>query len=186
MLVLRDAGLHRVQLGQPAGAAELAAAATDAVHSLRFVAHADVPHVHARAEEPFELPNETAEIHALFSGEVDREPLLVPLPLGVRDFQVQSERAHLLNRPRANVVFVRTLLRGTGNLVAVRGAHRLSQRIGACLAVRCASLALEREIAGGVHAAEILAAFHLDDDGSLQHRSVLEWPFEELAAVSLE
>ena len=186
MLILGDTRLHRDQLRQPAGAAELAATAADAVHALGFIAHADVPHMHARTKRAFELPDELPEVHALLRREEHGEAFFVQLPLGIGNLQVEPERADLLDGAHPHVVLVRTLLRGARDLVAVRGAHRLTQGIGARLAMRRAGFALEGEVPGGMDMTEILAAFDFHDNGRRYGGSVFKRPVEELAPISLE
>ena len=96
-LILRDAEVHRAQLGQPRRRAVLAAAAADAVEPLGFVAHADLLQLDARAEHRRELAHERAEVDALLGREVERELLAIPLPLGVG--QLHDELVRLARAP---------------------------------------------------------------------------------------
>src|ERR1019366_1216599 len=110
-LVLRDARLDGAQFRKPAGAAVLSRATANAVEAPRLVPHADVPHLHARAEQSLELVDELAEIDALLGREIDRELLAVPLPLGVGYLQLELLGADLLDGPAPHGVLVGSQLR---------------------------------------------------------------------------
>ena len=68
----------------------------------------------------------------------------------------------------------------------VRRGGRVGERAVGESAVGDAGVALERELAGGVHAAEVLAAIALDDHGRAAARRLGAVPAEEVAAVALE
>ena len=111
-LCLREREADGSPLGQPTGDAELAAAATDAIQTLGFVARADLAQLDARAKQARQVPHERAEVDALLGGEVDRELALIPLPFGVGHLHRQVVLAHPVANRAAHVFFINTEVRG--------------------------------------------------------------------------
>ena len=185
-LILCGARLHGAQFGEPRRRAELAAATSDAIETTRFVAHADVPHVHARREALLQATDELAEVHALLGGEEDRQLTTIPLPLGVGDLEVELEFARELNRRLAHGMFIGAETHGAVDFLRRRNAHDGRQLLRRCLAVRGPGFALVGELADAVHATEILAAIDRDNHRRLQRRRLLRLKLEEDAPIALE
>src|SRR5260370_30843110 len=81
VLVLCHRQAHRPQLGEPAGAAVLTAAAAHTREAPRFIAGADLPEVDAGAIQTREVAHEYAEVHSLVCREVDGNLAAGPPPL---------------------------------------------------------------------------------------------------------
>jgi hypothetical protein len=211
VLVLGDVQVHRAELGEPGRRAVLAAAAADAREALGLVAHADLLELDARAEVRGQVAHEGAEVDALLGREVERELAAVPLPLGVGDLHGERVQPHALGAlPARRVVEGREVAgarlvgggggaqhaalragavareRGGDAGAVVRRGGRVGERAVGEGAVGDAGVALERELAGRVHAAEVLAAVALDDHGRAAARRLGAVPAEEVAAVALE
>src|SRR5690606_9130370 len=105
-LVLGEAQVDGPRFGEPGAAAEFAAAATDAAEPGRLVAPADLPHLDPGAIPGGEFAHQRAEVDPPFRGEIDREPVPIPLPFGVGDPHLQPG----LGGPRCDVTAHRILL----------------------------------------------------------------------------
>ena len=185
-LVFGDTRFDGAQIREPAGAAQLAPAAADPVETPRFVADANVPHLHARAEFAFELADEVAKVDTRFGGEVDGEPSAVELPLGVRDLHVELLRSCFFDRASAHGVFVFAQQTGAFNLLAVGEAHGGAEWPRRFFAVRGAGLPSRGEFASGVHATEVFATVGFDDDPGFLGGWFVERPVKELPPVAFE
>ena len=185
-LVLGGTRLDRAQFGEPRGGAELASATANAIEPAGLVAHADVPHVHARRETPLKPPHEFAKVHAIFGGEKTGELAAVPLPLGVADLEVELQFAGNLNGRLTHSVLVGAEAYGAIHFLRRREAHNQRQLVRRCLAVRGARLALLGELAGAVHASQVLAPIYGDDDSGLERGRGLAAPLVEDATIALE
>ena len=122
-LILGDARLDGSQVREPAGAAELAAAAADPVEAAGFVAHADVPHVHACRACRFDLADQRTEIDAFLGGEIHREALAVELPFDVRDLHLEVEGPDHVDRLTPDGFLIRPEFRRARDRIRPRRLH---------------------------------------------------------------
>src|SRR3990172_9247650 len=90
VLGLRHLHRDRLELPEPGGAAELAAARADPVHHLGGVAGADLAHLDAGAELAGQIPDQLPEIHAVFRVEQDGHAPAVGLDVHVHHLQVEA------------------------------------------------------------------------------------------------
>src|SRR5690606_18685515 len=101
-LVLRELEADGLQLAQPRGAAQLAAAPADAAQQRGLVADADLLGLDARADRAVEVAHELAEVDPPFRREEDRELVPVELPLGLAHLHLEAVVRDLLARDAAN------------------------------------------------------------------------------------
>ena len=89
-----------------------------------------MPHLHAGAEQPLELAHELTEIDPLLGGEIERQFLLVPLPLGVGDFHLQPLGPNFFDRALPDVVIVGAQMRGLRDVVRGGQTEDALQQVG--------------------------------------------------------
>src|SRR5256884_4384910 len=106
VLILGERQAYGPELRQPARAAVLAAAPAHAVEPFGFVARPDLAQLDARVEQARQVPHQRAEVHALLGREVDRELLLVPLPLGIGDLHREIVLAHAIHHLAAHLLLI--------------------------------------------------------------------------------
>ena len=164
VLVLGERQADRPELRQPARAAVLAAAAAHPVQPLRLVARADLAQLDARAKRAREIAHQGAKVHTLLGGEVHRELLPVPLPLGIGDLHGEGVPVHLLHHAAPDIVFFAVQLLGLRG-VDGGGASEHSSRY-AHVAEHLRILAREVLGADGGHR----AGAHVGDVGGIDDR----------------
>src|SRR5512143_2952583 len=190
VLVLGDGEVDRPQLGKPAGAAILPAAAADAGEPSRLVARPDLAQLDARPEDGGEVAHQGAEIHPLLGREVQRELAAIPLPRGVGDLHRQVVRPDPVASRAPRRVFLGVQLLGLlhvggGGAAQHVALHRRGD-IGKRAAAAAARTLLEGHLAEGRHAAQVLAPLDLDDDGVVESQGLGRIPVEVLLPVALE
>ena len=120
LLLLRHLDRHRLERRQKRRAAERTAARAVAADHLRFVAHADLPHLDARAELRRELAHELAEIDAAFGREIEDQPRTVERLLDARELHAEAALADLQRRDPVRVTLALLVLQPHDDVV-VRG-----------------------------------------------------------------
>ena len=166
ILLLRHADGHRLEVPEERRAAERPAAAADAAHELRLVAHADLPQLDARAEHGREILDELAEIDAAIGREIEHDLVHVERVLDIDELHRELVLRNLLLADRERlfrahlVVFdflhvlrrrdavndlqrrrdfaVRDLARADDSLAALDAARRLDDDLVALLDVEAA------------------------------------------------
>lgn len=128
-LVLGDLEPDGAQLREP-GAAQLAPAAPDPVEPLGLVADPDLAQFDARAERRREVAHQVAEVHAPLGGEVDREPVAVPLPLRVAHLHLEAVGRDLLAHLAADVVLGAPQILGDLRVGGGGASHHPALRLG--------------------------------------------------------
>ena len=193
MLVFGERQAHRPELGEPARAAELAAAPAHAVQPLGLVARADLAQLDPRVKQAGEVAHQRAKVHALLGREVDRQVLLVPLPLGVGHLHREGVLLHPLHHLATHLRFVLVQPVGECRVVGAGAAHDapLGRGWGRSGLGEAASRAppaalAESDGAEGRHASEIMAPLDFHDHGIVQRERLLGRPDEVFLPVPLE
>src|SRR5579883_468658 len=186
MLVLGYPEVDRAELGQPGGRAVLSTAAAHTVQSLRLIAGADLLELDASAEERREVADEVPEVDPLVGGEIERELLSVPLPLGVGQLHHEPVGLDPLDRLASRGLVLRTELAGLAHLTGRREPERLARRRLRAAAVGAPGGSALRDFAGREHDPEVLPTVRLHHDRRLRRWRLVALPGEELLSVPLE
>src|SRR5258706_9552180 len=93
-LVLGHLERDRLELPEPRGTAELAAAGAHASDPSRLVANADLPKLDPRAENGSQILDQLPEIDPLLGGEEERDAISIPLEFAVHQLHVQGAVSH--------------------------------------------------------------------------------------------
>ena len=190
VLVLGEGEAHRRERGQPGGAAELLAAAPDTAEAGRFVARADLPEIDPGVQRRREVPHQLPEVHPLLGGEIHRELLAVPLPLGVADFHVELPCPDLLQHRPPGVFFAPAqVVRGAHVLLRGAPQDRLLRNFDFphSAAAAAAGALLRGGFSHGRDPAEVESAIHRHDDRFLEAKRLrVVRPEEIVLPVALE
>src|SRR3954471_14644349 len=139
-------------------AAQRAAAGPVAAVHLRFVAHADLPHLDPRAEFGRQLADQFAEIDAAVGGEVENQLRAIERLFDARELHAEAALANLQERDPVRFLLAKLVLHARDDVLARRDAHHPRRLVAGRRALRL-------ELWNGADdRAERRRPFVLDDD----------------------